>query len=167
MSQLLRDQNQRTLQNEVRLLLQETTNLPTITDASHPVQDVTRPLQAVHTQYSDCDIKIAMPQPLSSLTHLSACLDPNTLDPSLLVCWEGHESTVDEYATWPTRPLCLRERRERVIEAIRWRNMTQKNDIPVEKAKGRTGRLLGLVIKALLRLSQWIKGEAPRTQASL
>jgi hypothetical protein len=32
-------------------------------------------------------------QPLSSLVHLSACLDPKTLDPSLLVCLEGRGIT--------------------------------------------------------------------------
>ena len=105
MSQLLRDQRnqrasrQRTLQKEVRLLLQEKTILPIINE-SHPVRDA---IEAVQTQrgqrllHSDCESKTGRPQPLSSLVHLSACLDPNALDPSLLVCSEGHEISIHEY----------------------------------------------------------------------
>ncbi len=176
MSQSSRDQlasRQRALQQDVQLLLRESTNLPVIKEASrhralqedvrlllrkntnspnmkdHSVRDTTQPFKTAQAQRV-CEV--GRLQPPSSLTHLSACLDPSFLDDSLLVSWGGREITVDEYLTLPTRPLCLRERRQRVIEALQQGNVTQYVDTQAQEDTLHTG-FLRWVVKA----QRWVR----------
>ena len=135
----------RALQEGVRLLLRKNTNSPNMKEASvriHSVRDTTQPFETAQAQRV-CEI--GRLQPPSSLTHLSACLDPSFLDDSLLVSWGGREITVDEYLTLPTRPLCLRERRQRVIEALRQGNVAQYVDTQAQEDTLHTGCLRWVV----------------------
>jgi hypothetical protein len=121
------------LQEDVRLLLRKNTNSPNMKEA---VRDAT---QSFKTAQAQRVCEIGRLQPPSSLTHLSACLDPHSLDDSLRVSWGGHKITVDEYLALPTRPLCLRERQQGVIEALQRRNVAQYFSTQAQEDTQHTG----------------------------
>ena len=66
------------------------------------------------------DAGISRPGPARDAIHLSACIDPKTLDPYEPVVLPSGKRT--DYDTWlqnPERPSSVRERKEAIIRRVR------------------------------------------------